>query len=78
VSTIRNVFRRRFTQGRCGGPTNSHDCATCDPDGTGQDNLFKDVAGLNPTNPASVFALKIAPVTSQPTQKTLAYNPILI
>lgn len=37
-------------------------CDTCaqaltnaDADGTGQNNLFKYVAGLNPTNPASVF-----------------------
>lgn len=59
-------------------PTNSHDCATCDADGTGQDNLFKFVAGLNPTNPASMFVLKVAPVAGQPTQKTLTYNPILI
>jgi hypothetical protein len=59
-------------------PTNSSDCATCDPDGTGQNNLFKYVAGLNPTNPASVFVLNIAPVTGQPTQKKLTYNPILI
>jgi hypothetical protein len=59
-------------------PTNHFDCATCDADGTGQDNLFKFVAGLNPTNPASVFALKIAPVTGQPTQKALMYNPILV
>jgi len=59
-------------------PTNTHDCATCDADGTGQDNLFKFVAGLNPTNPASVFALTVAPVAGQPTQKALTYNPILI
>ena len=59
-------------------PTNNSDCATCDADGTGQDNLFKFVAGLNPTNPASVFALTVAPVAGQPTQKALTYNPILI
>jgi hypothetical protein len=58
--------------------TNTHDCATCDADGTGQDNLFKFVAGLNPTNPASVFALTVSPVAGQPTQMTLTYNPILI
>ncbi len=58
--------------------SNSPYCATCDADGTGQDNLFKFMAGLNPTNPASVFVLKIAPVAGQPTQKTLTYNPILI
>jgi hypothetical protein len=59
-------------------PTNNSDCATCDSDHTGQNNLFKFAAGLNPTNPASVFLLKIAPVAGQPTQKTLTYNPILI
>ena len=30
-----------------------------DVDGTGQNNLFKYVAGLDPTNPTSVFRLKI-------------------
>jgi hypothetical protein len=59
-------------------PTNSHDCATCDFDGTGQNNLFKYVAGLNPTSSASVFVLKIAPVAGQPTQKLLTYSPILV
>ncbi len=51
-------------------------CATCDADGTGQNNLFKYVAGLDPTNPASIFVLKIAPVGGQPGQKNLLYNPI--
>jgi hypothetical protein len=59
-------------------PTNSSDCATCDFDGTGQNNFFKFVAGLNPTNPSSVFVLSIAPVAGQPTEKALAYNPILV
>ncbi len=35
--------------------TNLQNCAVCDADGTGQDNLFKYAAGLNPTNPASIF-----------------------
>ena len=30
-------------------------CATCDFDGTGQNNLFKYIAGLDPTNPSSAF-----------------------
>jgi subtilase family serine protease len=55
--------------------TNSQSCATCDADGTAQNNLFKYVAGLDPTNPASVFVLKIASVTGQPTQKNLIFNP---
>jgi hypothetical protein len=59
-------------------PSNSQDCAICDFDGTGQNNLFKYVAGLNPTNPASVFVLTVAPVAGQRTQKALTYNPILI
>ena len=56
--------------------TNNQSCATCDADGTGQNNLFKYVAGLDPTNPASVFILQIASVNGQPSQKNLTYNPI--
>jgi hypothetical protein len=59
-------------------PSNSSDCATCDFDGTGQNNLFKYTAGLNPTNPASIFVLNIAPVTGQTGQKKLTYNPIVV
>jgi hypothetical protein len=59
-------------------PTNGSDCATCDADGTGQNNFFKFVAGLNPINPASVFVLKVAPVAGQPSQKALTYNPIVV
>jgi uncharacterized repeat protein (TIGR03803 family) len=56
--------------------TNNLSCATCDADGTGQNNLFKYVAGLDPTNPASVFVLKIASVPGQPNQKNLTFNPL--
>jgi pimeloyl-ACP methyl ester carboxylesterase len=59
-----------------GTTTNYLSCAACDADGTGQDNLFKYVAGLNPTNPASVFVLQIQNVPGQPTQKNLIYQPI--
>ena len=48
-----------------GTTTNSQSCATCDADGTGQNNLFKYVAGLDPTNAASVFTLGIS-LNSQP------------
>ena len=45
-----------------GKTTNYLSCATCDADGTGQNNLFKYLAGLNPTNSASMFRiLSIAP-----------------
>jgi hypothetical protein len=46
-----------------------------DADGTGQTNWFKYVAGLDPTNPASVFVLKIANVAGQPNQKMLMWKP---
>ena len=39
-------------------------CATCDFDGTGQNNLFKYIAGLDPTNPSSAFGLNIAMVST--------------
>ncbi len=40
-----------------GATTNNLSCAACDADGTGQNNLFKYLAGLNPTNPASIFRI---------------------
>jgi len=46
-----------------------------DADGTGQNNLFKYAAGLDPTNPASVFMLQIQNVPGQPNQKTLIFGP---
>jgi hypothetical protein len=59
-----------------GTTTSSLSCATCDADGTGQNNLFKYVAGLDPTNPASIFVLQIAS-TNQPTQVNLLFNPVV-
>jgi hypothetical protein len=55
--------------------TNHQSCATCDASGTGQNNLFKYVAGLNPTNPASVFVLRVEPVGGQLTRKDLQFSP---
>jgi len=48
-----------------------------DADGTGQDNLFKYAAGLNPTNPASIFVFQIASVTNQPTEENLIFSPVV-
>jgi hypothetical protein len=62
--------------GGSGAATNNLSCAICDADGTGQNNMFKYVAGLNPTNPASVFMLQIQNVPNQPTHKNLIYGPI--
>jgi len=56
--------------------TNAQSCATCDADGTGQDNLFKYVAGLDPTNRASVFVLEPAATPGQPNQFSLLFHPI--
>jgi hypothetical protein len=59
-----------------GQPPNASAAPNADVDGTGQNNLFKYTAGLDPTNPASIFVLKIANVTGQPTQKNLIFNPL--
>jgi len=56
--------------------TGSTSCATCDFDGTGQNNLFKYVAGLDPTDPTAVFYLQIAGVTNQMSQQNLLFNPL--
>jgi 1,4-alpha-glucan branching enzyme len=40
--------------------TDATSCASCDFDGTGQNNFFKYVAGLNPTDPTQIFTVQIA------------------
>jgi PKD repeat protein len=60
------------------GSTNSSQAQpAADADGTGQDNLFKYIAGLNPTNPASVFVFNIASVANQPTRENLVFSPVV-
>lgn len=49
-----------------------------DASGTGQTNLFKYTAGLNPTDPASIFTLGIEPVDGQPAQKDLIFTPVFL
>jgi len=56
--------------------TDATTCAACDFDNTGQNNLFKYVAGLDPTDPTQVFSLQIATVTNQDAQETLLFNPL--
>jgi PKD repeat protein len=59
------------------GNTNNPNAApTADADGTGEDNLFKFVAGLDPTNPASVFLLTIITDTNQPNAQDLRFLPL--
>ena len=48
-----------------------------DPDGDGQSNLFEFTAGLIPTDPASAFHLRIAPVPGQSSQKKVIFSPRL-
>lgn len=57
------------------GSTNNPNAATtADADGTGQNNLFKFVAGLDPTNPSSVFLLTI---TNQQPYQVLQFEPMV-
>jgi len=63
---------RQLYFGGDGTTTNDQSCATCDADATGQDNQFKYVVGLNPTNSASVFALAI---TNDP-PPALLFGPV--
>ena len=45
--------------------------------GTGQNNMFKYVAGLDPTNPASLFTLNIVPNAGMPNREDLVFSPCL-
>jgi hypothetical protein len=63
---------RQLYFGGDGSSTNGQSCATCDADATGQDNEFKYVVGLNPTNGASIFALTITNSASP----ALLFGPI--
>jgi phosphatidylinositol-3-phosphatase len=61
-----------------GSTNNPKAAASTDADGTGQNNFFKYVAGLDPTNPASVFALKVASATNQSQAMNLNFNPLAL
>ena len=58
-----------------GAAPNPNAAPLADADGTGQNNLFKYNAGLDPTNPASIFELWLTPVSGQPNQVSLMWNP---
>ena len=60
-----------------GSTTNQNAAPDADADGTGQNNLFKFVAGLNPTNPSSVFVLAIFSDTNQPANQDLQFLPVV-
>ncbi|MCG3149152.1 MAG: hypothetical protein PCFJNLEI_02611 [Verrucomicrobiae bacterium] len=58
-----------------GATTNHRSCATCDASHTGQDNRFKYVAGIDPTNTTAVFHQQLASVPGQPDQMQLTFAP---
>lgn len=60
-----------------GQPPNANAGPNVDFDGTGQTNLFKYIAGLNPLDPTSRFTLTIQSVPGQPAQKALTFAPRL-
>ena len=48
-----------------------------DADGTGQTNLFKYIAGLDPLNPNSRFDVNVQPVPGQSGQKQIVFTPVV-
>jgi len=59
------------------GPNNPNAAPNIDADGTGQTNLFKYIAGLDPTDPTSRFAVRIQPVPAQPGQMQIIFAPVV-
>lgn len=64
--------------------TQYFNCTNCmqtlmnaDADGTGQNNFFKYTAGLDPTNRASVFVIKLASVQNLPGQFSFQFTPVV-
>jgi PKD repeat protein len=64
--------------------TQYFNCTNCvqsllntDADGTGQNNLFKFTAALDPTNPMSVFVISPAPVQNLPGQFSFQFSPVV-
>jgi len=72
---IPNWWRLQYFGSITGSATNNS-LAQNDADGTGQNNLFKYVAGLNPTNPASVFVLNVTSATNQVSAMNLSFNSL--
>jgi PKD repeat protein len=60
-----------------GSTNNPNATPAADADGTGQNNLFKFVAGLDPTNSSSVFLLNITSGTNQPNAEDLQFMPMV-
>ena len=58
-------------------PPNANAGPGLDFDGTGQTNLFKFIAGLNPLDASSRFVVRAQAVPSQPTQRQIIFSPIV-
>lgn len=59
------------------GLNNPQAAPNADPTGGGQNNLFKYVAGLDPTDINSRFSLGVGPVPGQPGQKRITFSPLV-
>ena len=57
------------------GLNNPQAAPTVDADGTGQTNLFKYIAGLNPLDSNSRFTLTIQAFAAQPGRRNLVFSP---
>lgn len=57
------------------GLDNPNASPTADPTACGQDNYFKYIAGLDPTNATSLFQFRIELVQGQPHQAKLIFSP---
>jgi hypothetical protein len=73
---IPDLWRQAYFGG-IGITTNDLSCATCDADATGQNNLFKYEAGLDPTNPAAIFKVTAGFVPTLPHQFNTLFNPVV-
>lgn len=81
VLTVRNVPTDDFASWQVdnfgpGAATNPLAAATADPDNDGQANLMEYLGGTNPNLATSVFAVRLAPVAGQPSQKAVVFGPV--
>ncbi len=58
-------------------PPNANAGPTADVSGTGQNNLFKYIAGLNPLDPLSRFTVDAQRVAGQPLQRNIVFAPLV-
>ncbi len=57
-------------------PPNANAGPGVDFDGTGQTNLFKFIAGLNPLDANARFVVRAEAVATQPTQRLIVFSPV--